>query len=488
MSLAKMAAAFLKVGVVGFGGGSALIPVVEKELVRERGLLDAALYEEHTIVANITPGALPVKLGAAAGEVCGGAFGAVLCAMAVALPGTLATVALLATMSALPSGALLYIELAAIGILTFILLVLAGYIRSVYKTAVRGGFGGTAGAAMIAACLLTAGKELRLLAHMLFPALANVLPAQPWLDLSAIDMLLLAFFVIFGTNGKPGKARRAAVWFLAAVFALLKSKFMPIPFPFALPAAGATMLGIAVYSVLRDMHGQESAAPMGATARTALIASAVFLGLPLSLSAAAVLCGFADAGFFVQAALSAATSFGGGEAYVAVADSVFTGGGYITREALYTQILPVANALPGPILVKVQAGVGYMVGLAGGGLFGGLLVSLACFCVGVGATSAVFLAVYLLYRRFSSLTVFSRLKRYILPIVCGLLLTTMLAMAESMLQTCGKIAMPVPMGLAVIAALAAAGHFAEKKLPDAACVALLGTAALSAMLIWQRLA
>ena len=70
------------VGLVGFGGGSALIPIVERELVDRRKLLSAEDYVRHTVVANITPGALPVKLAASAGLTLGGWGLAVLAVLA----------------------------------------------------------------------------------------------------------------------------------------------------------------------------------------------------------------------------------------------------------------------------------------------------------------------------------------------------------------------------------------------------------------------
>lgn len=63
---------FFKIGVIGFGGGSALIPIVEKEIVEDKEWFNEDDYLKHTVIANITPGALPVKLGAVAGYERGG--------------------------------------------------------------------------------------------------------------------------------------------------------------------------------------------------------------------------------------------------------------------------------------------------------------------------------------------------------------------------------------------------------------------------------
>ncbi len=97
----------LKVGAIGFGGGSALIPVMERELVTPHGGLDQHTFVQDTVIANITPGALPVKLAALSGIQLGGPVLAVFSGLAVALPGAALTVSLLAVFAAVgpkPSG------------------------------------------------------------------------------------------------------------------------------------------------------------------------------------------------------------------------------------------------------------------------------------------------------------------------------------------------------------------------------------------------
>ena len=93
----------LKVGAIGFGGGSALIPVMERELVTPHGGLDQHTFVQDTVIANITPGALPVKLAALSGIQLGGPALAVFSGLAVALPGAALTVSLLAVFAAVGS-------------------------------------------------------------------------------------------------------------------------------------------------------------------------------------------------------------------------------------------------------------------------------------------------------------------------------------------------------------------------------------------------
>ena len=49
----------IKVGVIGFGGGNALIPVLEQEVVNEKKLVSKDEYDKSVIAATLTPGALP---------------------------------------------------------------------------------------------------------------------------------------------------------------------------------------------------------------------------------------------------------------------------------------------------------------------------------------------------------------------------------------------------------------------------------------------
>ncbi len=63
-ALTRQLGSMLKLGTIGFGGGSAMIPVFERELVHNRALLDEDTFVRHTVIANVTPGGLPTKLAA----------------------------------------------------------------------------------------------------------------------------------------------------------------------------------------------------------------------------------------------------------------------------------------------------------------------------------------------------------------------------------------------------------------------------------------
>ncbi len=57
----------IKVGCMGFGGGNALIPVIEEEAVKDKKLVSCQEYDRTILAATLTPGALPVELAAGIG-------------------------------------------------------------------------------------------------------------------------------------------------------------------------------------------------------------------------------------------------------------------------------------------------------------------------------------------------------------------------------------------------------------------------------------
>lgn len=156
------------------------------------------------------------------------------------------------------------------------------------------------------------------------------------------------------------------------------------------------------------------------------VAWIVFLIL-MAIPAAFAMGGVFD--YLKQGALSTVISFGGGEAYITIAETVFVSNDAIPSEVFYGQVLPIANALPGPILSKVLAAIGYYIGFHATQKIGaGLLLAITGYAVSIAASCLVFFLILYIYSRFESLELFQTLKTWILPIISGLLLTTMLSM------------------------------------------------------------
>lgn len=210
----------------------------------------------------------------------------------------------------------------------------------------------------------------------------------------------------------------------------LVSRVAPLPWDWPLPRLGALALILVALAVIvlgsllaRRRSGSEHAEPGGpSVGRPIVLATAA--SAALAAAGMAVFLGWhpGEPEIGVLVAASAVSSFGGGEAYIGVADGLFVRSELVDRDAFYTQLVPIANALPGPILVKVAAGVGYIVGAPAGPLAAWALAGGAT-AASIGACCAAALPVLGAYERLRSHPVVVNIGRYILPVICGLLVS-----------------------------------------------------------------
>jgi chromate transporter len=137
--------------------------------------------------------------------------------------------------------------------------------------------------------------------------------------------------------------------------------------------------------------------------------------------------------FMVKGCTSTLLSFGGGDAYLAVADGLFVETGIVSASAFYGDIVPVANILPGSILCKALTAIGYYYGISTtGSVAGGLVFALGGFGVSVATSCIVFRVVSYLYGHLSGFRSVQTISHYIGPIICGLLGTVILALLNLM--------------------------------------------------------
>ena len=117
-----------KVACIGFGGGSALIPVMETEFVEKQGLDKKDTFDKDVIIASITPGALPVEIASSIGRRNFGYKGMILGAIMMALPGSILTFFLLSLLKNVQTSILYHIKIASVGVSAYIAFLLAHYI------------------------------------------------------------------------------------------------------------------------------------------------------------------------------------------------------------------------------------------------------------------------------------------------------------------------------------------------------------------------
>jgi chromate transporter len=135
--------------------------------------------------------------------------------------------------------------------------------------------------------------------------------------------------------------------------------------------------------------------------------------------------------FMARGIFSSLISFGGGDAYLTVADGLMVDTGIISDKLFYGSLVPVVNLVPGSILCKTLTGIGYFVGYElNSSHVQGIIVALLGYASSVAASGAVFCIGYYIFQRFKNLNIFHLLSRMIKPIVAGLLVSVMLSLVR----------------------------------------------------------
>ena len=78
---------FLRIGIFTFGGGYAMIPIVERELIKKKGWIPIEEVMDYYTVAQIIPGIIGVNLSTFVGYKRKGPIGGILAPLGFILPG-----------------------------------------------------------------------------------------------------------------------------------------------------------------------------------------------------------------------------------------------------------------------------------------------------------------------------------------------------------------------------------------------------------------
>lgn len=409
-----------KIGCIGFGGGSALIPVIEREVVEEQKQVTPEDYDKDVVVASITPGALPVEIATGLGKRAYGVRGMMMAALLMSLPGSLVTVLLLSVMSLMSQRVLAEIEVLSIGISSFIACLLTEYAIKTLCEARQESVGRWKRALviLIGVFVLSCGKQVYAILG---------LSGKPLVCLSTLQVLGMAFFGILYTHCKFTWKHIIVSVVVLGIYLLSISSILPYNNYVGI-GVRILMTALALVGLYRSVTETQSdvrlsAKPL-AKEMTAWTLMLVVLSIPaLILNGQTLL-------YLGRGLVSSIMSFGGGDAYLSVADGMFVNTEMIQGASFYGHLVPLANLLPGSILCKILTGVGYLLGYEQGGssVVTGLATALAGFACSVAASGGVFCAIYYVYERFSALNVFRLISRWIRPIISGLLLTVLCSM------------------------------------------------------------
>lgn len=77
---------YLKIGFFGFGGGYAMLSLIQNEIVEQQGWLTTAQFADIVAISQMTPGPIAINSATYIGYTVGGIWGSVVATFAVCLP------------------------------------------------------------------------------------------------------------------------------------------------------------------------------------------------------------------------------------------------------------------------------------------------------------------------------------------------------------------------------------------------------------------
>ena len=77
---------FVKIGVLGFGGGYAMLSLIEHEVVDHYGWMTTTDFADMVAISQMTPGPISINMATYVGYTTGGIFGSLLASFAICLP------------------------------------------------------------------------------------------------------------------------------------------------------------------------------------------------------------------------------------------------------------------------------------------------------------------------------------------------------------------------------------------------------------------
>src|SRR5699024_9078016 len=86
MILLKLFLSFFKIGAFTFGGGYAMIPLIQKEVITNQQWLTTREFIDIIAVAEMTPGPIAINSATFLGYKVSGVFGSVVATLGVVLP------------------------------------------------------------------------------------------------------------------------------------------------------------------------------------------------------------------------------------------------------------------------------------------------------------------------------------------------------------------------------------------------------------------
>lgn len=413
----------LKIGCIGFGGGNAIVPIMKKELVEDNNYISEEEFEKAVIVANVTPGALPVELAANIGKKVNGNIGMVLSAFCMALPGVLLSL----LMFSLFFGGNYYfandLKVASIGITTFVILLLLNYICNVIN---KNKGNKKIILVIVLIVLLCCGKNVcKIIGE-------NVTPI---ISLSSIEIIMFTLFIIlFCSEMKTVKYNK----FIALSLVLIYIFSDNIEFKYnnyLLTLTKVIMIVLGIISIVKGLKAVKSSKDekliKKESIKRLLKEELVWLGVGAICWLPAIIMLQDNINLIIKGFASSLISFGGGDAYLAIAEGMFIESNMIPSEIFYGQLVPAVNAVPGSILCKTLSGIGFYIGwIENNNILKGVILAFSAFGTAIVASGMIITLGEHVKNLVNKTNFFVKLKDWIMVVVSGLLINIIITLVN----------------------------------------------------------
>ena len=132
--LLQMFLTFAKVGVMTFGGGYAMLPILQREVVENKGWATEEELMDYFAIGQCTPGVIAVNTATFIGQKLKGTFGAIFATLGVVFPSFVIISALAGVIEAFSH--LVWVQNAFGGIRICVCVLIANSVVKLYKKAV----------------------------------------------------------------------------------------------------------------------------------------------------------------------------------------------------------------------------------------------------------------------------------------------------------------------------------------------------------------
>lgn len=251
----------------------------------------------------------------------------------------------------------------------------------------------------------------------------------PIISVSTIQLLALVFFFAFYTRGKYSVKHLSIAFVLGGIYLLGTGQAQDLIPSIVLMLDEVMMIGCALYGLVSSFA--KSRQNVSINVKAVLSDLCVWFAVVVVVGGIVALQYPEVLSYIWKSGLSVLMSFGGGDAYLTIADGVFVESGMITAQQFYGQLVSVVNILPGSILCKTLTGVGYCIGQnVGGVMLSGLLFAVVGFVCSIAVSCGFVSVIYYLYDALIGLNIFQTISKWITPVIAGLLLNIMLSLCN----------------------------------------------------------